>query len=354
MRPKCPNFHQLYSCEGWRTNIERREEFFFSVSKEGEQKGMPVTSAVFIEPRNHRTLDAVIQNMRQTLPTDIPIHLHHGTKNEELAKAIAETTPNVVLTNMGVDNLTIGHYSTYMTQSKLYDSLPKGQTIVSQVDAGICNPSAPDNMDRLNKFEAYDYVGAPWRWWTGRKGLGEFEGVGGNGGMSVRNTEAMSRLSRQLEEASTETNVSCGMNLVTDCGVDGSTNPDPSCVAACHNIASKQRHPEDVKLSKACSRDSTCRLPDVFEASELNSQHADWTAQSVDSEVFVTDEGTRCLKTDDLSPIAWHKPFNPCVQAQNCPQRDLLPYHKGRGANNLSEQELAEEIGRIRSRSKII
>ena len=311
---------------------------------------MTITSAVFVEPRNHRTLDAVIQNMRQTLPSDIPIHLHHGTKNADLARAIADTTPNIVLTNMGLDNLTIGHYSTYMTQSKLYESLPQGQTLVSQVDAGSCAPSSPDNLARFESLSSFDYVGAPWKWWSGRKGVGEFEGVGGNGGISLRDTATMARLSRQLEAASTRAHVSCGVDLFTDCTVAGSTNPAPECVAACHDIATSQRHPEDVKLSKACARDGECRLPDVFTASDLNSQHADWTAQSLDSEVFVTEGGVRCVKTDDMRPIAWHKPFNPCVQAQTCPQRDVLPYRKGRGANNLSDVELADEIQRIRSR----
>jgi len=313
---------------------------------------MTVTSALFVEPRNHRTLDAVVQNMRQTLPDDVPIHLHHGTKNRELAQAIAATTPNVHLTDMGVDNLTIGHYSTYMTQSALYESLPPGKTLVSQVDAGICDPTAPDTLDRLASLTSYDYVGAPWRWWSGRKGLGEFDGVGGNGGISLRDTETMARLSRELEAAASRERVQCGgVDLFTGCTAAGATNPAPECVAACHAIATAQRHPEDVKLSKQCARDDDCRLPDVFEASVLNSQHSDWTAQSVDSEVFVTGAGVRCLKTDDLRPIAWHKPFNPCVQAQHCPQRDVLPYRKGRGANNLTEAELADELLRIRSRS---
>ena len=78
----------------------------------------PVTSALIIEPRNHVTLDWVIDNVSKTLP-DVPIHFHHGLKNEKLAQAISRVYPKVQLHNMGVENLSIGEYSNYMTQSSL-------------------------------------------------------------------------------------------------------------------------------------------------------------------------------------------------------------------------------------------
>ena len=71
---------------------------------------MPVTSALIIEPRNHVTLDWVIDNVSKTLP-DVPIHFHHGLKNEKLAHAISRVYPKVQLHNMGVENLSIGEYS---------------------------------------------------------------------------------------------------------------------------------------------------------------------------------------------------------------------------------------------------
>ena len=87
---------------------------------------MPVTSALIVEPRNYTTLDYVIKNVRQALP-DIPIYLHHGSENKDLAKAIQSTVKDMHLVNMQRENLTIHDYSKYMTTQSLYDSLPSGQ-----------------------------------------------------------------------------------------------------------------------------------------------------------------------------------------------------------------------------------
>jgi hypothetical protein len=241
--------------------------------------------------------------MREALPENIPIHIHHGENNKAFAGAIAQATPNVHLTNMAVENLTINEYSNYMTRASVYEGLPRGHTIVFQTDSGMCDPKNPSHMKRLDDFvQKYDYVGSPWPWWT----TGE---VGGNGGISLRNVETMARLAHDIEARAT------------------------------------RRHPEDVVLSRLCSSDAACRMPTVFEAVKWNNQHKGFDAKDVNSEIRVID-GARCMVPRE-DPIAFHKVENICHRAASCPGRSLIP-HDG-GANILSPEEVQAEIALLPS-----
>ena len=298
---------------------------------------MPVTSALIIEPRNHVTLDWVIDNVSNTLP-DVPIHFHHGLKNEKLAQAISRVYPKVQLHNMGVENLSIGEYSNYMTQSSLYENLPEGHTIVFQTDSAFCNPEAEDNVERLNELCEYDYVGAPWKFWTN-------QGVGGNGGFSLRNTKTMTRLGQILEERTSATDIECeNPSERTNCTAEGSSNPDKSCVTTCRKIAAKKRHPEDLKISKLCQNDPDCALPTLLEAAEFQNQHEDFTAATTDSEVVKEPvSGRRCLKTKRLDTIGFHKPEKVCHRLQACPSLENFPWRKrGKMTDSEVQMKIAE------------
>lgn len=313
---------------------------------------MPVTSALIVEPRNHIALDWVVDNVAETLGAEVPIHLHHGNKNKELSQAIANKYKNVRLHNMKVENLSIGGYSNYMTQSKLYENLPDGHTIVFQTDSAFCDPSAEDTVSRLNKLSEYDYIGAPWKWWTGKN---DNRGVGGNGGFSLRNTHTMARLSKVLEEQSTRDDVLCDVEhndidsevITTSCDANGSSNDHPACVLKCHKIAAKMRHPEDVKLTRACKRDQSCKLPNLFEAAEFQNQHEDFTARATDSEIVKEPiSGVRCLKTERDDPIGFHKPQKFCHRLQKCPAIEEFPWRK-RGT--MTNKELREKLDYLKN-----
>lgn len=254
---------------------------------------MPVTSALIVEPRNYTTLDYVIKNVRQALP-DIPIYLHHGSENEDLAKAIQSTVEDMHLVNMQRENLTILDYSKYMTTQSLYDSLPSGHTVVFQTDSAFCDPTHAETKPRLEEYTKYSYVGAPWAKKTGystkcdlHEDIVDSEctfGIGGNGGFSLRDTEMMSKL--------------------TNMG--------------------RPEHPEDTKLTNRCIRTEGCMLPPLLHSGEFVNQHMDFTAETTDSNTFRGVVGRECLKTERL-PLAFHKPNQPCTKSFYCPARENMP-----------------------------
>ena len=59
-------------------------------------------------------------------------------------------------------------FPNYRKTNFYYDNLPEGHTIVFQTDSSFCDPNADDNVSRLNTLSQYDYIGAPWKWWTGK------------------------------------------------------------------------------------------------------------------------------------------------------------------------------------------
>eukprot|EP00635_Sarcinochrysidales_sp_CCMP3193_P005399 CAMPEP_0118905960 /NCGR_PEP_ID=MMETSP1166-20130328/9710_1 /TAXON_ID=1104430 /ORGANISM="Chrysoreinhardia sp, Strain CCMP3193" /LENGTH=451 /DNA_ID=CAMNT_0006845231 /DNA_START=25 /DNA_END=1380 /DNA_ORIENTATION=- len=372
-----------------------------------------LTSALIVEARNHVALDWVIQNVRSALP-EVPIYLHHGTGNSELAEAIASRTADVTLRNLNVSNLTMVHYSTYLTSTGLYSSLPAGHTLVFQTDAGICDPAA-DNLAMLRPFEDYDYAGAPWAWWTGterlltgaishvRKTAGtvydggrlfsrpqtrrptndgtttgvvglpasvtkkiaalvknplanvtraQYEAVGGNGGLSIRNVTAMLKLARQFEAKTAKKRVRCTRDVYASCdpGNGTSSDPRPLCQAACQRAHALDRHPEDVKISRACQKDPACRMPNVFAAADLCNHHPAFKPQTIPAANHVVANATHCFRSDSNTPVAFHKPHHTCSQLQRCPERDHIPLRHVRGHNNLDKSQLQAELARIRKR----
>ena len=62
-------------------------------------------------------------------------------------------------------------------------TIPTERYLTFQPDGLLCGPTS---AEQLSAYDSYDFVGAPWRGWTGN--------VGGNGGLSLRTRSVMLRI----------------------------------------------------------------------------------------------------------------------------------------------------------------
>jgi len=160
----------------------RRAEFMVASQSE------PCT-AIIIEPRKHRALSFVIQNVLENLPTNWNVRIYHGTENREFVESLLETVTaaaaaaaaatreRISLQNLGVADLpTARSYSEILLRKQFTEEIPTETFLVFQTDSMI----NPRNRHLLQKFMKYDYVGAPWR-----------NGGVGNGGFSLRKRSKM-------------------------------------------------------------------------------------------------------------------------------------------------------------------
>jgi len=142
------------------------------------------STAIIIEPRKHRALAFVVQNVLENLPANWNVRIYHGTKNREFVEKLLETelrlnACRISLENLGVENLeTQVAYSRILSSREFTEKIPTETFIVFQTDSMI----NPNHKDLLEKFLQYDYVGAPWPW--------DHLKVG-NGGFSLRKRSKM-------------------------------------------------------------------------------------------------------------------------------------------------------------------
>ncbi|KAL1503174.1 hypothetical protein AB1Y20_011233 [Prymnesium parvum] len=150
--------------------------------------------AVIVEPRSDphivRRTAYVLRNVCACLnPTDRPaeqrwaMQWFHGLTNKELVKAHFddEEFARLRCVNLGVETLRSSQeYSQLLTSIWFWEQVGSEQVLVFQEDAMLCST-------HIERFLKYDYVGAPWPA-TDRMVCGKpwLEGVGGNGGLSLR------------------------------------------------------------------------------------------------------------------------------------------------------------------------
>lgn len=148
-------------------------------------------SAVIVEPRKHKALAFVLRNVLECL--ECPVLLFHGTQNLEFIQQILETLPpnRITLVNLGVNNLNQKTYSELLaTESILYKHIHTEYFLVFQTDSMIFKQNVPLLYECITK--GYEYVGAPWKQ-TMYPPTRE-RGYVGNGGLSLRKTEAMRKI----------------------------------------------------------------------------------------------------------------------------------------------------------------
>jgi hypothetical protein len=137
-------------------------------------------TAVIVEPRNHKALHFVVNNILENLSEEWNVIIFHGITNETFCNNIVEALGNnkrLSLINLGIDNLTSSQYSRLLTTESFYESIPTDMILVFQTDSMIFSK----NKDIINDLLKYDYVGSPW----------VMNNQVGNGGFSLRRKAKM-------------------------------------------------------------------------------------------------------------------------------------------------------------------
>lgn len=148
-------------------------------------------TAIIVEPRKHKALEFVINNVCECLSDEWKIILFHGKSNDEYAIEISDRLNilfknRISLVNLYVDNLNQDTYSKLLAnKNTIYDHIHTDIFLVFQTDSIILK----ENAHMINDFLEYDYVGSPWL-------LCNFEPTKrcefiGNGGFSLRNKKKM-------------------------------------------------------------------------------------------------------------------------------------------------------------------
>lgn len=136
-------------------------------------------TVVLVEPRTHKALEFVVQNLLENLSSEWTMILYHGNLNLAFVTDIRNRSPfkeRIQLVGLPCDNLTREQYSNLMMRSfEFYSYIQTEYFLVAQTDSMILNKHL------LNEFLfKYDYVGAPW---TNHRV--------GNGGFSLRRKSKM-------------------------------------------------------------------------------------------------------------------------------------------------------------------
>jgi hypothetical protein len=153
-------------------------------------------TAIIIEPRKHKALHFVLNNILDCLSQEWKIIFFHGTKNIEYSKNITSNLNNlynnrVTLVNLNIDNLNCVSYSKLLaTRTIVYDYIDTEYFLVFQTDSMMFK----SNSHLINYFldKNYDYVGAPWlicNYYPTKE-----RDFIGNGGFSLRKTETMLKI----------------------------------------------------------------------------------------------------------------------------------------------------------------
>lgn len=148
-------------------------------------------TAIIVEPRKHRALEFVINNICDCLSDEWSIILFHGLSNIEyimrfIINLNIKYNNRISLVSLDVDNLDQIEYSKlFTTKSIIYDNIKTDIFLVFQTDSMIFK----QNANLINEYLEYDYVGSPWLI-TNYYPTYQCNFIG-NGGFSLRNKNKM-------------------------------------------------------------------------------------------------------------------------------------------------------------------
>lgn len=158
-------------------------------------------TAIIIEPRKHKALEFVLNNMLECLSEEWKLILFHGINNISYSKNIACKLNNLYnnkinLVQLDVDDLNQKTYSKLLaTKTLIYDYIDTEYFLVFQTDSIMIK----SNKHLLNYFldKNYDYIGAPWL-------ICDYQPTKsrdfiGNGGFSLRKTKTMLKIIEKYE-----------------------------------------------------------------------------------------------------------------------------------------------------------
>ena len=158
-------------------------------------------TAIIIEPRKHKALEFVLNNMLECLSNEWNIVFFHGINNIEYSGNIVNKLNSIhnnriTIVKLNIDNLNHISYSKLLaTKSVIYDYINTEYFLVFQTDSMILKSNSHLMDSFLNKD--YDYIGAPWLI-TNYYPTKERDFIG-NGGFSLRKTETMLKIIESQE-----------------------------------------------------------------------------------------------------------------------------------------------------------
>jgi hypothetical protein len=140
--------------------------------------------AVIVEPREHKHLVKVVNNILEKVPKETKVQIFHGKLNEKFVKdnfGKHIKSGKIILTNLGIENMDIREYSYLLTNPAFWHKIHGENILIFQTDSCICNSKI-----NLNEYLKYDYVGGP----SNPNGESYWQ----NGGFSFRKKSAMLRV----------------------------------------------------------------------------------------------------------------------------------------------------------------
>ena len=121
-------------------------------------------TAIIVEPRKHKALEFVLNNICDCLTDEWRIILFHGKNNHEFANEIVSQLNNIyknriTLVNLYVDNLNQQTYSQLLAnRNTIYEHIETDIFLVFQTDSIMLKK----NAHLIYEYLQYDYVGSPW------------------------------------------------------------------------------------------------------------------------------------------------------------------------------------------------
>ena len=169
--------------------------------------------ALLVETRRHPLLGAVVGTVCAALGPAWPIQIFHGPDNGAWLAALPRLRKlreaGFAITLVALDARlgdplpldTQARYSFLLASASFWRRVTGERVLLFQTDAVLCGPAHPERP-RIEDFDAFDYVGAPWAIGLasgGQRGhpvCAEFapERCVGNGGLSLRRRSLMVRV----------------------------------------------------------------------------------------------------------------------------------------------------------------
>ena len=153
-------------------------------------------TAIIIEPRKHKALEFVLNNILDCLSQEWQIIFFHGTNNIDYSKNISDKlnklyNDRIKLINLNVDNLDQRKYSKLLaTKTIIYDYINTEYFLVFQTDSIMIKQNS--HLIKYFLDGNYDYIGSPWLI-CGYEPTKQRDFIG-NGGFSLRKTETMLKI----------------------------------------------------------------------------------------------------------------------------------------------------------------
>ena len=153
-------------------------------------------TAIIVEPRKHKALHFVLNNMSECLSNEWKIILFHGINNEtystEIVNKLNEIYNNKIeLIKLDIINLNQKTYSELLANRlDIYNYINTEYFLIFQTDSMMFKKNC--NLLDLFLNKGYDYIGSPWLI-CNYQPTRDRDFIG-NGGFSLRKTETMLKI----------------------------------------------------------------------------------------------------------------------------------------------------------------